>query len=118
MNTLALVAFGLLLVAGALLLVSFFGLRICVQRFARSHDLHFAGFIQRPYWLLFAVALVFMVPPFVFGCLVDDDGNGESLLDLLIGSIFASGAIGFVVSLFWMAIAGFLSLFRQLKFKH
>jgi len=118
MNALTLVAFGLLLVAGAILLASVFGLRICVQRFARSHDLHFAGFIQRPYWLLFVVALVFMVPPFVFGCLVDDDGNGESLLDLLIGSIFAIGAIGFVVSLCWMAASGFLSLFRQLKFKH
>ena len=114
MNTLALVALGLLLVAGAILLILFFGLRICVQRFARSHDLHFAGFIQQPYWLLFVVALVFMVPPFVFGCLVDYDRNGESLLDLLIGSIFASGAIGFVVSLFWMATAGFLSLFRRL----
>ena len=59
-----------------------------------------------------------MVPPFVFSCLVDDGGNGESLLDLMITSIFASGAIGFVVSLCWMATSGFLSVFRQLKFKH
>ena len=118
MNTVGLIALGLMLVAGALLLISFFGLRICVKRFARSHDLRFADFIQRSYWLLFVVSLVFIVPPFVFGCLVDDDGNAESLSELMISSIFASGAIGFVFSLFWMATAGFLSLFRQLKFKH
>ena len=118
MNTLALVALGLMLVAGALLLVSFFGLRIGVQRFARSHDLRFADFIQRPYWILFLVSLVFAVPPFVFDCLRSDDGSGESLLDLLISSICGIGTIGCVVSLFWMATAGFLSLFRQLKFKH
>ena len=118
MNTQALVGLGLLLVDGALFLISFFGLRICVQRFASSHDLRFADFIQRSYWLLFIVSLVFVVPPFLFSCLVDDDGSGESLSELLIASIGASGAIGLVVSLFWMATAGFLSLFRQLKIKH
>ena len=118
MNTLALVAFSLLLICGGLLLTSFFGLRKGVQRFGRSHDLRFADFIQRPYWLLFLVSLVFAVPSFLFSCLLDDDGSGESLPELLIGSIFASGAIGFLVSLLWMALAGCLSLFRQLKFKH
>ena len=118
MNILSFVALSLMLVVGALLFVSVFGLKICVQRFARSHDLHCAGFIQRPYWLLFFVSLVFVVPPFIFDCLRDDDGYAESLLNLLIGSFGGSGAIGLAVSLFWMAIAGFLSLFRQLKFKH
>jgi hypothetical protein len=114
MNTLGLVALGLMLVAGALLLVSVFGLRICVQHFARSHDLRFASFIQQPYWLLFVVSIVFMLPPFV----LDGDGGFKSLFDILAACIFTSGAIGFVVSLFWMAIAAFLSLFRQFKFKH
>jgi hypothetical protein len=100
MNILALIALSLMLVAGALLFTSVLVLKICVQRFAHSHDLRFAGFIQRPYWLLFIVSLVFMVPLFVFDCLRGDSGCGESLLDLLIGSICSCGAIGLVVSFF------------------
>jgi hypothetical protein len=105
MNILSLVALSLMFVVGALFLTIFFTLKICVQRFA--------GFIKRPYWLLFLVSLAFMLLPLLLG----GDRDFKSLFDVLVACIFTCGAIGFVVSMFWMATAGFLSLFRQLKCK-
>ena len=109
MNILSLVALSLMFAVGALFLMSVFALKKCVQRFA--------GFIKRPYWLLFCVSLGFMVPPFALD-LVLDHGQAMSLFDILMASAWTCGAIGLAVSLCWMAIAGVLSFSAWIKHKY
>ena len=109
MNILSLVALSLMFVVGALFLLSVFALKICVQRFA--------GFIKRPYWLLFFVSLGFMVPPIALD-LVLDHGQAMSLFDIIMACAWTCGAIGFAVSLCWMVIAGVFSFSDWRKHKH
>jgi hypothetical protein len=109
MNILSLVALSVMFAVGALFLMLFFALKICVQRFGIL--------IKRPYWLLFCVSLGFMVPPFARD-LALDHGQAMSLFDILMACAWICGAIGLAVSLCWMAIAGVFSFSSWIKHKH